>query len=145
MNKIIFTAIAITSMVTIVGCSNPQEIAAKEQKLTNPDVTLIGTFDGCEVKYYERSEYNLVKNFYIAQCEGKSIAVTRFFQQGKSIGSDTNITTEKMTTLEKVEKLNILKKQSADLEKVINEEKTADINKALGKLTLEDKKVLGLK
>ena len=49
-----------------------QSITSEDEKMKIPKITIVGTFDGCEVKFYERNIYRASDNFYIAKCSSTS-------------------------------------------------------------------------
>ena len=121
MKKIVILTSVIFSII-LTGCGHTEkevldaEIAQKkdkvvrEEKLKNPEVEVIGTFDGCEVKYYKRGY--TTENFYISRCESGNTTTNTSFKSVRNgkyshIEEDVNITNE----------LDAIKKKRADLSK----------------------------
>lgn len=82
------------------------------------------TVDGCQVKYVDNPKGS---NFFIAKCPAESITTTHIQQNGKSQTVIPVVTT----------------KEVEDLEKKLADAKATQA--ALNKLSLEDKKALGIK
>jgi hypothetical protein len=164
-----FVALIAVALAT-TACSSPEEAAAREKaqadaevaakkKMENPDVKIIGTFDGCEVKFYERSRYTS-DNFFIAKCVNaeKTTTVSSFEHTGGKFPRDVekfDITQEQINAAIQKEKLaaidakkaalmaeqeRLIKKQKEEVEK-----KNILIKKAKGKLSAEELEALGIK
>ncbi len=97
--KLTHFAVMIAVAIAATGCSSPEEKAALEKaqaeaeakaeyKRKNPEITLVGTFDGCEVKFYERGWTS--ENFYIAKCVNaeKTTTVSSFERVGGKFSHD---------------------------------------------------------
>lgn len=112
--------------IALSACSSRTDEQAKAM-LSNPDINNVGTFDGCEVKYVDRG-YNSY-SFYIARC-GNTTTATRNYteQQGK-----TTVNRRSTVITQEIEKLEAEKAAAVAKEK------------ALEKLSPEEKKLLGIK
>ena len=121
-NKLIFAVAAIM----LAGCSQRSAEQA-EAMLTNPDINFVGVYDGCEVKYVDRGYQ--VKSFYLAKCGGTTTTTRNYSEQ---VGKTTEFRRSTAITQE-IEKL--------EAEKAVAVTK----EKALEKLTHEEKSVLGIK
>lgn len=65
--------------VALTGCGpSPEESARIQHQMDNPIVTVVGTFDDCEVKFVNR--YYRDSSFYLARC-GQTAAATRQFSE----------------------------------------------------------------
>jgi len=129
-----FTALAgaLVLASSLSGCSNDDEAQAKEL-LRNPEITVIGNFDGCEVKFVNR--YYRDHSFYLARC-GATAAVTQQYQetQGKSQVARTKLTiTQELAELDK-------RREALQVEQDIVVKREA----AIAKLSLEERAALGL-
>lgn len=97
--------------------------ACEAQTHREPQITRVFEVDGCEVKYIDPPN---LPNFYIARC-GNTTTTTWKQQQGKSTTTYGAITVE----------------STADLRKRLAESEARD--KAMAKLSPEDKQALGIK
>lgn len=59
------TALLVGTATLLAGCGKT-ETPEVQQQLDHPRVSVVGTFDGCEVKYVDR--FYKEKSFYIARC-----------------------------------------------------------------------------
>ncbi len=114
------------SAIALSACGGRTDEEAKGL-LSAPAVNFVGVYEGCEVKYVDRGYQT--KSFYIAKC-GSTTTATRNYneQSGKTtvFRSSTVITQE--------------------LEKLQAEKAAAETKeRALEKLSLEEKKLLGIK
>lgn len=149
--------VAITIVAT--GCSSsPEEKAAREKaeaeakvkadyKRQHPNVSVIGTFDGCEVKYYERGYTS--ENFYIAKCVNSESSTT--------VSSTQRTSGKYAHDIGKFEVTQAISKERAEIEKqqkYIDEarakveelkKKQSIIDAAKQKLTQEEIEALNLK
>jgi hypothetical protein len=118
--------ICILAAVLLVGCNQRTDEQAKAM-LSNPDINDMGTFDGCEVKFVDRGYHNY--SFYIARC-GNTSTLTRNYteQSGK-----TTVNRRSTTIAQEIDRLEAEKAAAVAKER------------ALEKLTPEEKKVLGIK
>jgi uncharacterized lipoprotein YehR (DUF1307 family) len=107
--------------VMLAGCGDD---AAQQAKLTNPDITKLGTFDGCEVKYVDRGYES--NSFYMAKC-GNTVTQSSLFQSGKIQERMTSIT-QQMDALT-AEKQALATREEA-LNKLTPEERAALIGAA---------------
>jgi len=119
-------AALLAASALLTGCGARTDEQAKEM-LTNPDINFVGVYEGCEVKYVDRGYQ--IKSFYIAKC-GNTNTVTQNYneQSGK-----TTVFRRSTVITQEIEKL--------QAEKAVAETK----EKALSKLSNEDKKLLGIK
>ena len=62
------------AMFALSGCN--------EEKIANPDIINVGTYEGCSVKYIDRGDRD--RNFYIAKCESPTVTATQQIQSGKT-------------------------------------------------------------
>jgi hypothetical protein len=120
-------------MLGIAGCSNKDmearyaaEQAKIEQQQKNPEIKVIGVYDGCEVKYVDR--YYAHDSFYIARC-GQTTTTTTTVQVGKVQQNRMAITQQLETVSAQHEKLKseleVLDKREAALAKLTPEERAA--------------------
>lgn len=118
MKRILLIAAAVAASSLLVGCKNEEY----EKKKANPDITVIGTFDGCEVKYVDR--YYSSDSFYLARC-GDTTAVTGRVRSGKTTRNSLTITQE-------------INRLTAERDAAMIQEN------ALSKLTADERKALGI-
>jgi len=102
----------------LVGCSDPDPNAPKPQ----PFVKRTFEIDGCEVKYVDHPN---LPNFYIARC-GNTVTNTWQQRSGKTTTTRASINVDSADELRK--QLEVIETR----------------NKALAKLSAEEKKALGL-
>lgn len=117
--------ICILAAVLLVGCGRTDEQA--KAMMANPSITAVGTYEDCEVKFIDRGYHDL--SFYIAKC-GDTSTLTRNYQEkhGKSyVNRRSTVIAQEITKLE-AEKAAAVTKE-----------------KALEKLSVEEKTVLGIK
>ena len=108
------------------GCGGRTREQAQAM-ITNPDVNFVGVYDGCEVKFIDRGYHD--QSFFIAKC-GDTTTLTRNYteKQGKStVNRRSTVITQEIEKLE-AEKSAVIAKE-----------------RALSKLTIEEKKALGVK
>ena len=119
-------ALLIVTALGLTACGGRTDEQAKAM-LTNPDINNVGTFDGCEVKYVDRGYH--AYSFYIARC-GNTTTTTRNYteQSGK-----TTVNRRSTVIAQEIQKLEAEKAAAVTKEK------------ALEKLTLEEKALLGVK
>jgi hypothetical protein len=147
--------------VAAVGCSSPEEAVAQikeqteakvkaEHKKTHPEVTVVGTFDGCEVKYYDRGNYT--ENFFISKCVGEVSSDTTTQTSLQRVGGGKFAHYESKMDITQEQKLAAIDAKKAALmaeqERIIKEEvekKNNLIKKAKEKLSSEELEALGLK
>lgn len=123
MKYILFLAAIVFALTGCGGRTSEQAQAM----ITNPDINFVGVYDGCEVKFIDRGYHD--KSFYIAKC-GDTTTLTRNYteKQGKS-------TVDRRSTV-----------ITQEIEKLQKEKATAETKeKALSKLSDEEKKLLGVK
>jgi hypothetical protein len=117
----------------LAGCSSPEEQARAEELMSNPEIKVVGTFDGCEVKFVNR--YHRDMSFYLARC-GTTIASTQQYEetQGKSRVARTRLTiTQELAELDK-------QRETLKAEQAAAEKREA----AIAKLSPEERTALGL-
>jgi hypothetical protein len=144
--------------IAATGCSSSEEKAKWEKersdaeakaeyKKTHPEVTVIGTFDGCEVKFYERGYTS--ENFYIAKCVNaeKTSTVSSFDRVGGKFSHDV----EKFAVTKEISAMQAEKEK---MDKAIAEakakaedaaKKQALIDNAKKKLSVEEREALNIK
>lgn len=127
-----FFSLLVVSLMTACG-NSPQEDAKILALQTNPDIQVIGTFDGCEVKYVNRYYQN--NSFYLARCDNTSTSTQHVrVQTGKTYRTDTHtaITAQ-------------LAEISKQKEQLLTEEKALKVRQtALEKLTPEERAALNI-
>lgn len=111
---------AIVATLFLTAC-DPASVT--EHKL-HPEVSDVGTFDGCEVKYVNRGYRD--DSFFLAKC-GDTATQTSIYAQGKTTARVTSIT----------QQINTLNAEKQALEKV-----EADRQSALKKLSPEERAAL---
>jgi hypothetical protein len=128
------TLAALTAgMVSLAGYSSKDmearyaaEQAKIEQRQKNPEIKVIGVYDGCEVKYVDR--YYAHESFYIARC-GQTTTTTTSVRVGKVEQNRMAITQQLETVSAQHEKLKTeleaLDKREAALAKLTPEERAA--------------------
>lgn len=120
-------------MLALAGCSSKEreaEYAAEQAKIErqqkNPEIKVIGVYDGCEVKYVDR--YYSQDSFYIARC-GQTTTTTSNVRVGKTQQNRMAITQQLETISAQREKLKTeleaLDKREAALAKLTPEERAA--------------------
>jgi hypothetical protein len=148
-----------------VGCSSPEEkkkheedrIAAEakaEEQKKNPIVTVIGTYDGCEVKHYDRGYYT--ESFFISKCAIGTASETSTMTSMQRVGGGKHTRyVPKVDITQEVAKFDAevaekkakiiaeLKKMQKVEEEEIQKRKDLAI-KAKAKLTKEELDALGL-
>lgn len=117
----------------LAGCSSPEEQARAAELMRNPEVTVAGTFDGCEVKFVNR--YYRDQSFYLARCGATSAITQQYMEsQGKSSVSRTRVTiTQELAELDK-------RREALKAESDAAEKREA----AIAKLSPEERTALGL-
>jgi len=117
----------------LVGCSSPEEQARAEELMRNPEIVVVGTFDGCEVKYVNR--YHRDNSFYLARCGTTSASTQQYEEtQGKSRVARTRLTiTQELAQLDK-------QRETLKVEQAAAEKREA----AIAKLSPEERAALGL-
>lgn len=116
MKRIVLIGLAV---LVLTGCKDEDAL------MKNPEIQSIGEFNGCQVQYVNRGYAS--NSFYIANC-GNANAVTWMQPSGKSQIQRSVITI------------------NGEIEKLQNEKAAIETKeKALGKLTPEEKKALGIK
>jgi hypothetical protein len=117
----------LTSVVFLLSGCGGRTTEQAQAMLTNPDINFVGVYEGCEVKFIDRGFHD--RSFYIAKC-GDTATLTNNYteKQGKStVNRRSTVITQEIEKLQK--------------EKSIVETK----EKALSKLSDEEKKLLGVK
>lgn len=127
MNIKLPVVLGLTALVCILtGCSDPR----RDTMATNPETTVIGTFEGCSVSYVDRG-YN-IKSFYIAKCGNTTTTTNNYYvREGK-----TDVFHRRTEITSQIDKLNA---EKADLDKQINARQAA-----LSKLSPADRAALGV-
>jgi hypothetical protein len=122
--SLISLSIVLSSLFLLTGCEESPATAAKRK---NPEISIVGIIDGCEVKFVDRG-YNL-NSFYIAKCDN-TVTTTRNWteREGK-----TDVA-KRSTVIQ--QQINELSKEKAKLEA---------IEVAKGKLSSTELEALGLK
>ena len=92
------------------GCEDDDRRAALH---ANPEITDIGEFDGCAVRYVNRGTHD--RSFYLAKCDTPSATVTNNYETptGKSRYPDQNVTIQKNPGAQAVS--NVLESQKEKL------------------------------
>lgn len=113
--------------LSLAACSpDPQTQARIDELQKNPEISVVGEFDGCTVKFVNR--YYRDSSFYLARC-GDTTATTRQYSErsGKS-----SIPRTSLEITQEIAKLQQEAKEAAAREK------------ALSKLTPEERQALGV-
>ena len=126
--KILASVFLASTMFVLFGCDEDEQI--KQAKKAKPEVVNVGVFDDCNVKYVDRGYAEL--SFYLAKCETANSTTTTttknyYVPQGK-----TRVFRRSTVISEEIQKLQE-EKEAAELQE-----------KALSKLSTEEKKSLGL-
>lgn len=144
-----------------VGCSSPEEkkkyeeerIAAEakaEQQKKNPIVTVVGTYDGCEVKHYDRGYYT--ESFFIAKCVSEDPSETTTMTSMQRVGGGKH--TRYIPKLDISQEISAAEAEKKKMDKYIAEakalkaayeKKQAIIDSAKQKLSAEEREALNLK
>ena len=124
MRKLILISAALLAAAALSGCNEE-----KIQKQIKPDIKEISEVDGCVVKYVDRGY--LSDSFYIARCPGLGETVTTTSQTGGKGNVLRTLVTRTETAAE----------QAAREQK---EEDERQKKAALNKLTVEERRLLGL-
>lgn len=146
--KIGYFAAVVAMAIGVSGCSSPEEVAQAEEKRKNPNVYMVGTFDGCEVKFYERGYTS--ENFYIARCVNSkattSVTKLESVRSGKTSHDELhlNITDEVLDINARKEQLKS-EMDALETKKLELEKKNQIAEKAKQKLSAEEKSALGVK
>ena len=109
-SKIGYICVAI---IALSGCE-------AEERLANPVIMNVGTYEGCAVKYIDRgSQY---RSFYFAKCEAPSTVVTREIPSGKTSFQTATISvqTPSESIDPKQQKINELEQQLKQLQSQID-------------------------
>ncbi len=127
MNRIRRALAGLAVVALLAACApSPQEQARIEELQKNPEISVVGTFDGCEVKFVNR--YYRDHSFYLARCADTSTTTRQFTEaQGKSQVGRTRV-----DITQHVERL------QAELRELDAREQ------ALKKLSPEERKALGI-
>lgn len=115
----------------LAGCETDAKKAAIQHQVNNPEITVVGTFDGCEVKYVNR--YYQERSFYLARCSSKGSESTTAETSLYTTSSGRSSTTHSQLAI--TEEIQALDRQKEKLEV-----KAA----ALKKLSSEEQEALGL-
>ncbi len=81
--------VAVCGVLMLNGCKEDDRRAALR---ANPEITDIGEFDGCSVRYVNRGTHG--QSFYLAKCDAPSSTVTNNYETpaAKFRYSDPNVT-----------------------------------------------------
>jgi hypothetical protein len=116
--------VAVSALLTACGGRTDEQAKAM---LSNPEINNVGNFDGCDVKYVDRGYH--AYSFYIARCNNTTTATRNYTEQS----GKTTVNRRSTVITQEIEKLEAEK--SAAIAK----------EKALEKLSPEEKKLLGIK
>jgi hypothetical protein len=125
--KIKLLAVVLIGAVALTGCEESEHAKAL---MANPEITVVGTFDGCTTKYVNRGYDNL--SFYQSKC-GDTVATTSNFtvSHGKSSSFERRVAiTQQIAKLQEEQK-------AIDADLAVRHE-------ALSKLSPAERSALGL-
>ena len=109
----------LAAVVALTGCDHHEEAAAL---LAKPEITAVGEFDGCAVKYVNRG-YK-IDSFFIARCTDTTVTTRNYTEQSGKTSVARRIT--------------VIEREFTPTNEQIKES-------ALSKLTAEERDVLGVK
>lgn len=116
--------VAICLIGTVLAGCKADEVAAA--KYAAPEVTNVGTFDGCEVKYVDRGYQ--INSFYLAKCASTATLTQNYIvQQGKA-----SVFQRRTQIIDEVEKLKKEQQQLDDTIAVLKAKLTPEELSALG-------------
>jgi predicted small lipoprotein YifL len=132
--------LTLATLFALTACGGPpsaeeQAKEDKKQKLqTEGEVSVIGTFDGCEVKYVNR--YYRDNSFYLARCS---------VPDGAASAPTSTVTHHYDERVGKTNQLRTRVEITQEIAKLQEEAKAAEVREsALAKLSAEERKALGL-
>lgn len=116
------------------GCSTAEEEAKAQRMMSQPEIAVIGTFDGCEVKFVNR--YYRDRSFYLARCGDTATTTQQFTEQhGRATAEHTRIAiTQRLSALD--EERTRLEKELTAIDQVRQS--------AMSKLTAQERAALGV-
>lgn len=80
--------LAISALLT--GCTSEADVAHLKKLKTEPEITKIGTYDDCEVKYVNRGDRD--NSFFLAKCDNTQTITQQYsVSSGKSSVQQTRV------------------------------------------------------
>lgn len=105
---------AILSVFTLAGCN--------EEKIANPDIYNVGTYEGCDVKYIDRGAQS--RSFYVAKCTVPSTTVTNSVPSGKTSYQTATVTIQPSDVQQvdpKQQQIQLIEQQLQQLQSQLND------------------------
>jgi hypothetical protein len=124
--KTISILLPVVAALVLSACGSRTDEQAKAL-LSNPEISIVGKFDGCEVKFVDRGYHSY--SFYIARCDNTTTTTRNYTEQS----GKTTVNRRSTVIAQEIEKLEAEKAAAVAKEK------------ALEKLSPEEKKLLGVK